>query len=189
MLLLYADSIFLNNAWWIATVEGWRRPGLVSDDLNTQLQPQANSFVCIYFSLLNKSVNKYGFGWLLLKLCICAPPRLPPSLAFTFCSSCNETLLSWVLLAYCVTAACWIVEDRCVCHANVSWYPSAYDTVSTLWEKPQTPAIKSTSVSNNNVLYVTRFYVGKICGEKKRKKNTMHHSSLKNTYRTSSRQR
>lgn len=173
MLLLYADSIFLNNAWWMATVEGWRRPGLVSDDLNTQLQPQANSFVCIYFSLLNKSVNKYGFGWLLLKLCMCVPPRLP-SLTFTFCSSCNETLLSWVLLAYCVTAACWIVEDRCVCHANVSWYPGAYDTVSTLWKKPQTPAIKSTSVSNNNVLYVTRFYVGKYVGEKK----TMHHSSF-----------
>lgn len=36
------------------------------------------------------------------------------------------------LLAYCVTTACWIVEDRCVCHANVSWYPSAYDIVSTL---------------------------------------------------------
>lgn len=61
----------------MATGEGSRRPGLVSDDLNTQLQPQANSFVCIYFSLLNKSVNKYGFGWLLLKLCICAPRRLP----------------------------------------------------------------------------------------------------------------
>lgn len=87
----------------------------------------------------------------------------PPPLAFTFCSSCDETLLSWVLLGYCVTPACWIVEDRCVCRANVYWYPSAYDTVSTLWEKPQTPVIKSTSVSNNNVLYVTRFYVRKIC--------------------------
>lgn len=133
------------------------------------------------FSLLNKSVNKYRFGWLLLKLCICMPPLLP-SLAFTFCSSCNETLLSWVLLAYCITAACWIVEDRCVCHANVSWYPSAYDTVSTLWKKPQTPAITSTSVSNNNVLHVTRFYVEKYV----KKKQTVHHSSLKNTYRTSS---
>lgn len=180
MLLLYADSIFLNNAWWMATKEGWRRPGLVSDDLNTQLQPQANSFVCIYFSLLNKSVNKYGFRWLLLKLCICVPQRLP-SLTFTFCSSCTETLLSWVLLAYCVTAACWIVEDRCVCHANVSWYPSAYDTVSTSWKKPQTLALKSTSVSNNNVLYLTCFYVEKYV----KKSITV---LWKNTYRTSSRQ-
>lgn len=126
-----------------------------------------------FFSLLNKSVNKYELGRLLLKLCIRAHPRLP-SLALTFCSSCNETLLSWVSLVYGVTAVCWIAEDRCVCHANVSWYPGAYDIVSTLWEKPQTPAIKSTSVSNNNVLHVTRFYVGKICGG-----GTMYHSSLK----------
>lgn len=108
-----------------------------------------------------------GFRWLLLKLCICLPPD-SPSLPFPFCSSRNETLLSWVLPAYRVTALCWIVEDRCVCHANVSWYPSAYDTVLTLWEKPQTPAIKSTSVSNNNVLYVTHFCVG---GKKSVKKN------------------
>lgn len=65
----------------MATAEGCRRPGLVSDDLNTQLQPQANSFVCIFFFLslllallLNKSVNKYELGRLLLKLCICAQP-------------------------------------------------------------------------------------------------------------------
>lgn len=71
----------------MATAEGCRRPGLVSDDLNTQLQPQANSFVCIFFFLslsfallLNKSVNKYELGRLLLKLCICAQPLTPPHL-------------------------------------------------------------------------------------------------------------
>lgn len=90
---------------------------------------------------------------------LCASPA--SSLTLTFCSSCNETLLSGVLLAYCVTAACCILEDRCVCHANVYWLPGAYDTVSTLWMKPPTPAIKSTSVSNNNVLYVTHFDAGK----------------------------
>lgn len=113
----------------MATAEGCRRPGLVSDDLNTQLQPQANSFVCIFFFLslllallLNKSVNKYELGRLLLKLCICAQP-LPstppptnnhpqpltrPSVAshpLTFCSARNETLLSRVSLQLCVTAA------------------------------------------------------------------------------------
>ena len=97
-------------------------------------------------------------GFYLSYASVCVP-RLP-SLALTFCSSCNETLLSWISLVCCVTTSCWIVEDRCVCHANVSWYPSAYDIVSTLWKKPQTPAIKSTSVSNNNVLHMTLFYVG-----------------------------
>lgn len=35
-------------------------------------------------------------------------------------------------------------------------------------KKPQTPALKSTSVSNNNVLYVTCFYVGKYAEKKKK---------------------
>lgn len=119
-----------------------------------------------------------------MHLCASPAPLLSLSPSVRHCS---ETLLSRVSLVYCVTVACWIAEDRCVCHANVSWYPHAYDMVSTLWKKPQTLAIKSTSVSNNNVLYVTRLYVGgEICGKKKK---TMHHSSLKNTYRTSSRQR
>lgn len=94
-----------------------------------------------------------------------------PPFTFTFCSSCSETVLSRVSLVHCVSVvsvACWIAEDRCVCHANVSWYPRAYDIVSTLWKKPQTLAIKSTSVSNNNVLYVTRLYVGEICGGEKK---------------------
>lgn len=78
---------------------------------------------------------------------------------------------SCVVLQWCVLLQ---GGDRCVCHANVSWYPCAHDIVSTLWKKPQTPVIKSTSASNNNVLHLT------LCGENMwEKKQQMHHSKKK----------
>lgn len=63
-------------------------------------------------------------------------------------------------------------------------YPCAHDIASALWKTPQTPVIKSTSASNNNVLHLT------LCSENMWEKNPPNTSQFKkkNTYRTSSRQ-
>lgn len=52
-------------------------------------------------------------------------------------------------------------------------YPCAHDIASALWKTPQTPVIKSTSASNNNVLHLT------LCSENMWEKNPPNTSQFK----------
>lgn len=67
-----------------------------------------------------------AFDGFYLSYASASPPLLSPSVRHVMKHYSPEFYLRIVF-----AAACCIVDDRCVCHANVSWYPSAYDTVST----------------------------------------------------------